>query len=230
MQYKNTAEWMQDVCALAGAADAYQWEAAYALLEGHEHFDLSASEWEIAKAEIAGQTNRSAKTVQNWLSVARKWPLTRREVLDIMDVSFTVLAELVGVEDAMADSLATQAAEMAWTRDQVRAELASLRNPASGNGHENDAEAINGTTVTVAAGDGWQWTTVEEAIEHGTSNGEPPYANDEFYTDDGKRRWRLALSGNVATVAADAQMIAEFDGEYAWKLAEALQAECALPY
>jgi len=216
-EYSSISEWKQDVCELANVTEHFQWQAAYALLRGREQFALSPAEWEVAKCDIARQTARSAKTIENWLSVARKWPESRRDELGIEEVSFSVLAELTGVDDWIADALATEAAEQMWSARQMRAELAQRREPVPagipdvGNGSNGNGSA-NGEPVTLAAGDGWTWTSPDE----------PPYNNDAAYRDE-------PHMGNDPAQDA-AHIVDAFGEDYGRRLADALFTVVGLAY
>jgi len=214
-EYESISEWTSHVSELIRVSEHFQWQVAYTLLEGKNQFALNQGEWEVAKLEIAGQTNRSAKTIENWLSIARKWPEDRRYGLSIEELSFSILAELTGLEDWKADALATQAAEQMWTRDQVRAEIAKTRQPemagipASGNG--SNGSAANGEPVTLAAGDGWTWTSPDE----------PPYNNDAAYSEP-------HMGSDPAQDAA--HIVDAYGEDYGRKLADALFDVVGLAY
>ncbi len=141
--FDDKAQWMRSVCDTARAANTLQWDVAYILMDGRSQFRLSPDEWADAKREIADQLGYNQKTIENWLSVARKWPINRREDLGVEDVPFSVLAETIGLDDDDADALATTAAEQTWTVGQMRAEIAGRRNPVpdagnvNGNGYSN---------------------------------------------------------------------------------------------
>ena len=143
--FDDKAQWMRSVCDTAKAANTLQWDVAYMLMDGRSQFRLSPDEWADAKREIADQLGYNPKTIENWLSVARRWPINRREVLHVEDAPFSVLAETVGLDDADADALATTAAEQTWTVGQMRAEIAGRRNhvPNAGNvnGYSNAGHA-----------------------------------------------------------------------------------------
>lgn len=201
MDYQSIRQWKQDVISLAASANNLQWEVAYTLVDGRAQFELSMDEWETVKTDIAVQLSRSPATIANWLTTGAAWPVERRERLDIMQVSFTVLAEMNGLPTEQGDALATIAAEQCWTAAQVRAEIRNSRMPVGV--PVRGENPVNGNDQVIAAGDGWAWTT-----------------------DDGARPWPR-ITGDAEH---DADIIRKTWGaEYAAKLAVEIMSY-ELPY
>lgn len=149
-------EWQRTVGTLIVATDATQWWAADAYLHGERVFGEDA-------AQAVPTIRQKAKTLQNWVFIARHIPPERRRHPDVL--SFSIHAEVASLDADLQEEWLERAEAEDWTVAELRAELeaAGLRQR-RGKEPAVEVQPIEATTLPLSGGPSADERLFESAV------------------------------------------------------------------